>query len=174
MPSLTRRTPLARLALRGGLAKARTPGRACGLRPAAVLLSLTYAQAPSPPRPVAGLAFVSVGKRGALSVPLFFIFKARPPRPAGAFAPDGWAGLVRKVLCRIRAGQNHPALPARPSPRPGPVVGRFPPSHATVARPTRTPSPSPNARCASGFPQGRCRHYAGAARGRGQNDGKDC
>jgi hypothetical protein len=102
------------------------------------------------------------------------ILLAQTTRPAGAFAPDGWAGLVRMVLRRICAGQNHPALPARPSPRPGPVVGRFPPSHATVARPTRTPSPSPTPRSGAGFPQGRCRHYAGGGGGRGQNDGKDC
>jgi hypothetical protein len=113
------------------------------------------------PRPVSGLAFVSVGKRGALSVPLYFILRrvhrAPPvlsPRMGGPgssrrsrLAPGGAGGRVRR------------ALPARPSPRPGPVVGRFPPSHATVARPTRTPSPSPTPRSGAGFPQGRWGDY---------------
>jgi hypothetical protein len=122
------------------------------------------------------LAIVSVGKRGALSVPLYFflrrVHRAPPvlsPRMGGPgsfrrsrLAPGGAGGRVRR------------ALPARPSPRPGPEVGRFPPSHATVARPTRTPSPSPTPRSGAGFPQGRWGDYAGATKGRGQNDEKHC
>jgi hypothetical protein len=139
------------------------------------------------PRPVSGLAFVSVGKRGALSVPLFLFFRrvralrygsgrsslAKPNRwlcvrYADRFSPPpvlsprmGGPGSSRRSRLAPggAGGRVRRALPARPSPRPGPVVGRFPPSHATVARPTRTPSPSPTPRSGAGFPQGRWVDY---------------
>jgi hypothetical protein len=114
--------------------------------------------------------FQRTGKRGALSVPLYFILRRVHRAPPVLSPRMGGPGSSRRSrLARKGAsGRVRRTLPARPSPRPGPVVGRFPPSHATVARPTRTPSPSPTPRSGAGFPQGRCRHYAGAARGRGQ------
>jgi hypothetical protein len=80
-----------------------------GLRPAAVFLSLTYAQAPSPPRPVSGLAISKNWEAGRVVRATLFYFKARPPRPAGAFAPDGWAGLVPAVPpCSRRSKREDP------------------------------------------------------------------
>jgi len=92
VPSLTRRTPLARLALRGGLAKARTPGRTCGLRP-------YFSPRHMPKLHPRHARFSPSGyclswEAGRVVRATLFYFKARPPRPADAFAPDGWAGLV--------------------------------------------------------------------------------
>ena len=86
-------------------------------------------------------------------------FKARPPRPAGAFAPDGWAGFVPSGLpAPIGQGSGVPgALPARPSPGPGSGAGlatrqAAPPSRDRPGhrRPPRHPGPEPGSRKGDG------------------------
>ena len=86
-----------------------------------------------------------------------FYFKARPPRPADAFAPDGWAGLVRKVFCRIRAGQN--LRPYRPDLHRGPDLWWVGSHQATLPlrdrpghrHPPRMPGAHPGSRKGDGW-----------------------
>ena len=148
-----------------------------GLRPAAVFLSLTYAQAPSSPRPVFTVWLLSQLGSGARCPCHSFSFLGASTAPRRCFRP-GWVGRARPdgpaLLPEEQAGGS--VGPYRPDLHRGPDLWWAGSHQATLpfARPTRTPSPSPTPRSGAGFPRGRCRHYAGAARGRGQNDGKHC
>jgi hypothetical protein len=115
----------------------------------------------SSPRPVFTVWLLFNGKRGAWSAPLC-CFVAQTTRPAGVFAPMGWAGFVPSGL-PAPIGQRSGV----PSGLTGQTVtgarvwgGTAPPSRATAAQPTRHRRP-PRHPGPAGFPRGRWGHYAG-------------
>src|SRR5690554_3578592 len=105
---------------------------------------------------------VSVGKRGALSVPLFLFLRRVHRAPPVSSPPMGWTGFVpsgpaRPYWAKVRG----PVGPCRPDRHRGPGLGRdwlpTKPRYRCATNPAPPPSPTP--RSGAGFPRGRWGDY---------------
>ena len=91
---------------RVGEMSGRTEGGVKGGASRVFLSFLARGRVSSLPRPVAGLAISKNWEAGRVVRASLVFLLAQTTRPAGAFAPDGWAGLVPPVPPRLRRDER--------------------------------------------------------------------